>query len=511
MPMEFCFWPKHQYACPCVGHCPHAGGASIGSLILEANQNLELEELMQRQLDAFRKTNDRLYRENQELRDEVKRLKAELKEERRKKFRRSADNAKLDEQAKTNEGKQKKKAKRGAPVGHPGWFRRITRKPDRVVEVAAPTTCSDCGHAVKLYPKRKPSRHHQDDIIDGRKQTVCFVHPQARCTNPKCRRWVQKAGPGELLCSKIGPHARAKALYLRVRIGVSVDNVVDILKTFADLSLSAAAIVGFEKHAGERAQPLARDVGKKLRASLVVHADESYWSVNSDRWYGWFHGNDDLAHFMLKPTRKGYVSRDLLGEAFDGTLVTDCYSGYEQHVAKHRQKCLAHVRRTALEWTPIAKDDRQAQRFFKRVIQWANRGMAYDRGKPKLKPKQERRWLSEELNKLEKLTLRHDKAKQLQGRLIKHHDDWLTFLTIAEVPATNNLAERALRPLVIIRKISFGNRSESKARGLGDLMTVVATAIRQGRHVLDTLTSLVCATTDQALKAMYAHPSTPPP
>ena len=172
---------------------------------------MELHELRLRQLDAFREENDRQYREIQKLQDEVKRLKVELKEERRKKFRKSADNAKLDGQAKPNKGQQKKKAKRGAPVGHPGWFRRMTKQPDHVVAVAAPTTCPDCGHAVKRYPKRKPSRHHQDDIMDGRKQTICFVHPQSRCTNPKCRRWVQKAGPGELLRSKIGPNARAKA------------------------------------------------------------------------------------------------------------------------------------------------------------------------------------------------------------------------------------------------------------------------------------------------------------
>jgi transposase len=509
--MGFSFWPKHEYACPCVDHCPHAAGASIGSLIFHANQNMEIYQQQLGQLDTFREEIDRQHREIQALRDEVKRLKAELKEERHKKFRKSADNAKLHDQDETNQVKQKTQAKRGARVGHPGWWRRITRKPDRVVAVAAPTACPDCGHAVKLYPKRRPSRHHQDDIIEGRKQTTCFVHPKARCTNPKCRRWAQKAGPGELLNSKIGPKARAMAVYLRVRIGVSVDNVVDILRTFAGLHLSAAAIVGFEKQAAEKAEPLARDVGKKLRACPVVHADESHWSVDAARWYGWFHGNADLAHFMLEPTRKGQVSRDLLGDGYEGTLVTDCYSGYEQHVAKHRQKCLAHVRRTALEWTPLAEDDPQAQRFFKRVIRWANRGMAYDRGKPKLKPKQERRWLHEELNKLEKLALRHEKAQQLQKRLIKHHDDWLTFLSIRQVPATNNLAERALRPLVIIRKISFGNRSESKARGLGDLMTVTMTAMRQGRHVLDTLVALVSGTTDQALKAMYAHPSAPPP
>ena len=502
--MSFVFYPKHEYGCPCVKYCPHVGGASIGQVVREANHNREHHQYLLDQVDALQEQNRQLHEQLEQAKAQTERLRTELKEERRKKFAKSADNQKKQDENSEPTKRGKGKKKRGAPKGHPGWFREMGGKPDATVPVDAPARCPLCKASVQLHPKRKPSRHPQDDIIDGRIHRICFVHPQARCTNPGCRRWVQRQGPGELLGSKIGPHARSMALFLRTTIGVSVDNVVSILHHFNQLHLSSATVLGFEIQAAQKAKPLAQDVAKKLNACEVVHADESYWNVDKQRWYVWFHGNDDLAHFVLHPSRQGQVSRDVLGESFDGVLVTDCYSGYARHSAQARQKCLAHVRRSALDWRPLAKADAEALKFFDDVVEWAERGMAYDGGRPRLARKKEQRWLRQELERLENIKLKHDKAKTLQQRLIDHHDDWLTFITYPNVPATNNLAERALRPLVIIRKITFGHRNPKRARGFGDLMTAVRTAQRQGRKVLDFLKTLICEGADRAVKAMYA-------
>jgi len=38
--MRFCFYPNHEYSCPQVSHCPHLGGASVGTLVLAAGEVL---------------------------------------------------------------------------------------------------------------------------------------------------------------------------------------------------------------------------------------------------------------------------------------------------------------------------------------------------------------------------------------------------------------------------------------------------------------------------------------
>ncbi len=60
--------------------------------------------------------------------------------------------------------------------------------------------------------------------------------------------------------------------------------------------------------------------------------------------------------------------------------------------------------------------------------------------------------------------MKHEKAIALQGRLLRHYREWLVFVDDPRVPPSNNLAERALRPLVVMRKITFGNRSQAGAK-----------------------------------------------
>jgi hypothetical protein len=84
--MNFCFYPKHEFACPHVGHCPHLGGAALGTLVHLANSSGDSLDCLHRQLDATRKSVSHLVAENESLKREIERLKLELKIERQTKF-----------------------------------------------------------------------------------------------------------------------------------------------------------------------------------------------------------------------------------------------------------------------------------------------------------------------------------------------------------------------------------------------------------------------------------------
>ena len=117
----------------------------------------------------------------------------------------------------------------------------------------------------------------------------------------------------------------------------------------------------------------------------------------------------------------------------------------------------------------------------------------------------ERRWLREELDRLEQMPTDSERATRLQKRIRRYHGEWLTFLDHPGVSPTNNLAEQAVRFLVILRKLSFGNRTRAGARRMGAMMTVIQTAKRQGRNVIHFLEALFTLTPNQAARAMYAR------
>ena len=510
--MQFCFYPKHEYACPQIGHCPHLGGAALGTLVYAASDQDQYVQMLLGQLDFERKRNTELFEDNVRLEAQVDQLKLELKVERQSKFATSASldgaetqpteipvaQAVLDGQPK----------KRGAPVGHPGWFRPRPTKYDRLIEVAAPCGCPHCDGAVRVFPKLDAYDHWQEDVVEGLYQVVLYRHPAARCED--CRRWVHQAGDGEILGSRIGPRLRAWAVYLRNGIGISYRKVPAALEELLGVRFSPAALLGFEQLLAERAEPLVEDIGKKIASTEgAVHADETYWTLDAHRAYYWVHATEFYVHFTFDTSRAGEVSRKLLGPYFDGTLVTDCYAGYEAHPAKAKQKCLAHLARTARDWQKVVPAESAAHTFFTDVREWVRRGCRFyhQRRRGELPPPQlveEERWLRAELQRIETCPLDHEKAFTLQNRIRKHTGQWLVFLDDPRVPPTNNLAERALRPLVVLRKITFGHRSETGGTRMAKLMTIQETAKRHGRRPTLIFYKLYTRPPSHVLRYLYA-------
>jgi transposase len=228
----------------------------------------------------------------------------------------------------------------------------------------------------------------------------------------------------------------------------------------------------------ELAQPLVVDIAKKLASSDgAVHADETYSILDGRRAYFWVHATTRYVHFSFGTTRGGKVSRDVLGNDFTGTLVTDCYSAYIAHSAGAKQKCLAHLARTARDWQKLTKADSPDFAFFDAVKQFVKRGCEFHRlrGQGMFAAKEvaaEKQWLREELARLETWDVSHGKALTLRARIVGYRDEWLVFVEDPRVPPTNNLAEQALRLLVVLRKITFGHRSLKGGERMAALMSV---------------------------------------
>jgi hypothetical protein len=69
--------------------------------------------------------------------------------------------------------------------------------------------------------------------------------------------------------------------------------------------------------------------------------------------------------------------------------------------------------------------------------------------------------------------------EKVRRRLEKQRDHLFTFLDVEEVEATNNLAERQLRPAVIARKVSCGNKTPKGVHTWEILTSLAATCAQQ--------------------------------
>ncbi len=310
-------------------------------------------------------------------------VKLELKLERQNKFatnQQKMDSGKAGETtaSATPPAASETKKKRGAPVGHPGWFRKTPTAYDWAVDVTAPVRCPHCCGHVTVVDAAAPTEHLQEDILDGRYQVVLYRHQAARCDD--CGKTVQKAGDGEILNSRIGPHLRSTAIFLRNVIGISYRKIPQAIEEMFGITFTPAALIGFETMLAEKAKPIVDDIAKKLGSSDgAVHADETYWTLNGQRAYYWVHCDARYAHFQFDTSRSGQVSRDVLGEHFTGTLVTDCYAGYEAHTAGAKQKCQSHLARTARDWQKLTNDGSADFAFFEAIREFVRKGCRFHR------------------------------------------------------------------------------------------------------------------------------------
>jgi len=513
--MHFCFYPNHEHGCPNVSHCPHLGGAALGTLVLTANQSGDTFDVLHKTIDAERKRNLNLVEVNLQLEKDLAQAKLELKLERQNKFATNEPKEEEDDEASEECSAADEPKKRGAPVGHPGWFRPTPTQYDWLIEVPAPSRCPHCQGHVTAQASLPAVDHLQEDIIENVYRVVCYRHAAGCCDD--CRKRVEKAGKAELLGSRIGPYLRSRAVWLRNAIGISYRKIPRIIEEMHGITFTPAALIGFETMLAEKAEPVVDDIGKKLASSDgPVHADETYWTTDGARTYFWVHADQNYVLFQYETSRAGQVSRDILGDDFLGTPTnaarrcpTDCYAGYAASAARAKQKCLSHLARTAHDWQKLTEADSADFAFFEDIKQFVKRGCNFHRLRHagQLSDEEqaaEKAWLREELSRLETCEVSHEKAITLQARLLRHPGEWLVFLDDPRVPPTNNLAERALRPLVVLRKITFGHRSDAGAKRMAKLMTVGETARRHGHRASDIYFDFYTRPPDQVLRRLYA-------
>ena len=504
-----------NFQCPYRHACPHLEGLSTQwiweeyqNAPYENNEHWRVRDLLRQELSTADKRIAELEREKEELQAKFTAL-------HRRQFK---TNKKISTQSagKADSASEGKK-KRGAPVGHPGWTRRIPDHIDTTVTVAAPTVCPHC-ESTNLTPVQEMQDHLQEDIIlQPRTQVTQFRHHQAFC--PTCNRAVMQAAPGELLNSAIGPMTKAAAVFLRYGLRIPYRKVQELFAVFFNMPFVPASAMAFDRLATKKGGPLYDDIAQKLRCADRLHADETHWRQDGLNHFVWYGGNTDIAYFHINRHRSAEVARSIFGDNFEGVLHTDGYAAYNSVNPKARQSCLAHLIRTAKEikqeillHTSKAQDAQSllfCDNLTTLLQQACHIARQFNDGEiPRNRCEEFKQHLYSSLQAICAATGASEKAVALQQRLLdprREYNRLFTFLDYPAVQPTNNHAEQSLRTIVIFRKICFGTRSPDGSLSHSVLPSLLVTAQRQGKHPLDFFQTLFTTSTAAAQAALYKN------
>ena len=504
----------HVFTCPYRDGCPYLEGLSTGWVWRRYQQVVGTECHYEYQLEELHKQLDQERRKRKQAELEQEQLKAQLHALHGRQFK-----GRRRTSPPRSECTSAQRKKRGPPFGHPPWQRAKPTRIDQVVATEAPTTCPDCGNT-QLQGLAELHEHVQEDIVlQPRTVVTAFRHGQAFCA--RCDKNVWLPGPGEMPGAYIGPAAKATAAYLRYQLNVPDRKISQFFRDFFGLKFVPASAYGFERQAVRRGLPLYEDLLQKIRSLPVAHADETSWRHDGQPYWAWYAGSDDLAFYHLDAHRSAEAAQAVLGERFDGTLVADGFASYNSVHPRDRQSCLAHIKTKAKELEAelaLLKGkaaDPDARQFCQNIQGWvrdacqAHHRLARKPWRAKA-AKRQGHALRRQLRTFCATALRYPKAEGFRKRLLGPEQKLLfTCFRRPKVPPTNNQAERSLRPLVIMRKVIQGTRSDHGLENHSVLRSLFETARRQGKKPHEFFLALLTKSTAQAQVALYRKPLPP--
>jgi transposase len=311
---------------------------------------------------------------------------------------------------------------------------------------------------------------------------------------PKCKKKVS-AIPIPKQKVSIGNNIKQLVVYQTTVEQLSHSQILDFLESHLRFQISSGEIAHILSEQALKLKPAYDDLIKSLRSGSGVHIDETGYKIAfPDEYsgnYAWSMSsikkdNNDTVFVLGKNRGKGNAV-DLLGKNYFGIGVSDDYPAYMNTFRKDKHAlCWAHPHRKFRDLknsSSLEESKKEVCKLFydkfaslySRVIE-ANQSLNRTRAK-----KGEREIVKNDLEKKLRNILIVDKSNEnepiklrtLKKTMLKKIDRYFVCITEADVPTSNNKAERSLRHLVIKRKKSFGSKTPKGAETMSILYSVV--------------------------------------
>lgn len=445
----------------------------------------------------------KLLQDNQELRDRLNQLEERLNQ--------NSQNSSRPPSKDDVSFKQSKQAKsssrqRGGQPGHRGHQRQLyASETCTTVSDCKPGICQHCRWELS-GTDAAPYRHQVIELPPVVPEVHEYRLHQLRC--PHCGGQTRAPLPEGVTQSGYGERLAAVVALLSGRHHQSHGLLQALLSDLFGVSISVGAINRLRREVNEAlAAPVTEAKGYVQRQDVIGSDETGFSQHNGDghnpeakRGWLWVLVSPLVCIFEIALSRSQATAKELIGEAFSGIVTSDRYGAYNWLPVRQRQVCWAHLQRDFVAMSQrsgaSAEIGQALLRRHRRLFRWWHRvrdgtmsqtlfveAMAYLR-----------QGFQQELASTAALTLGKNEKTPLAKtvrtcrQLLKVEAALWTFVTHPHVEPTNNAAERALRPAVIWRRLSFGSKSQAGSEFVARILTVTTTLKAQNRSALDFLT-----------------------
>ncbi len=418
---------------------------------------------------------EELRRENAVLREENAKLRKRIEELERATARQAAPFRRREKKKVPAE----KKKRPGRKPGHQGTCRSRPEYVDERFDVPL-ETCPHCGDQVsdrtwvrQFIEDLPPIRPHVTELWTC--VAKCRKCGEVRSTHP-CQVSTAQGAAGVHL----GARALGLAATLKNQLGLTASKVCQVLQQLGGLSLSRGGLMRALQRCSHKVESDYQDLVQTVREAPAVFTDETSWWVNGPGWWLWVFTTPETTVYHVDQSRGSKVVLEMLGDDYPGMLVSDCLASYDPPPYR-KHKCIAHHLRALKEKSRLLADRDKTSTYLMAwkillqdiihtweelpnlsAAQFASKAVQLHRG----------------INRLLARSPPEAEEVAFRNRLTKQRDHLMGCLGEPAAEPTNNRAERALRPAVIARKLSCGNRTE-RGRDAWQILTSLAVSCQQ--------------------------------
>jgi transposase len=251
---------------------------------------------------------------------------------------------------------------------------------------------------------------------------------------------------------------------------------------------------------------------ERIPLETTLNVDETGHKDNGDRFWTWVFRAELYVLFRIDKSRGSKVLIDVLGKEFEGTLGCDYFSAYRKfmkdfHVAV--QFCIAHLIRDIKFLTTLP--DKPTRAYGEKLLHAVKGMFKIIHQRETLAPTDFQAALEQSKARIIHLAIdevpsqldedgkeQKREARNMAERFRKHGKAYFEFITTPGMNPTNNVAEQAVRFIVIDRHVTQGTRSAKGRCANERLWTVIATCALQGRSAFEFILQAVLASFQDA-------------
>jgi len=382
---------------------------------------------------------------------------------------------------KPNKKKRKgRKKRRGPPKGHTGKARPVPDEVDIEDDITL-QYCPRCSN--ELDEPFEYTLHHVEEIVPAKVEIR--RHCLARYICPHCKKTVRARSPDAFPNERFGIYLMVLVAYYRI-LGLTVGKIRALLKEQFSLDICDATALRFEERVATEMGDHYDELREAVRNGKDVHIDETGWRIDGKNHWLWASTTKEATVYDIEPRRNGETANKILGPSRNDRVVSSDFLPSYNLVKGPKQKCFVHLMRDLRDVENKLKGDNEFVGFKKMLMRLLKDAIRLDEMDLEEDVKKRRiKRLHKRLRTIYESDWSEPNCQRLSKRLRKHKDELFTFLEYEGVQWHNNDAERAIRPMVVARKNSYGSRTMNGANNRATLMSISESAKKRNVNFTD--------------------------